>query len=341
MARVLEKALGLNMQIRKYLEVNKLIYDHQCGFLPQHSTVTQLCHPTHEWTMNLDQRQCVQAAFLNLSKAYNRVPTADLLFKLSGCGFSPHSLKWMKSFLANRRQRVKVGKGTPRGLPFRSCGIPQGTVLEPTLFLVVIDDLSANLVGKPSIFADDSTVFSRGNNKLETCQALSKDLDSAQDWAVTWGMLFNADKSEWLQITSKHTASQDNNRVTMKGQAIPRVKAHNHLGLKVTSTLSWSEHIRRTRAKCAQRVGMIRKIRHLLPNHVLKRIYVAQVRSVMEYGCAVWSRDNISMLQKLQDRFCRENHVTLPPVQARLNYLTLLLFYKIKTSSRLCISNAY
>ena len=51
----------------------------------------------------------------------------------------------------------------------------------------------------------------------------------------------------------------------MKGQAIPRVKAHNHFGLKVTRRLSWSEHISRTRAKCAQQVGMIRKIRHLLP----------------------------------------------------------------------------
>ena len=88
-ARVLEKAL--NKQIRKYLEVNKLIYDNQSGFLPQHSTVTQLCYLTHVWTLALDQRQCVQAAFLDLSKAYNRVPTAGLLFKLSGCGFSPHS----------------------------------------------------------------------------------------------------------------------------------------------------------------------------------------------------------------------------------------------------------
>ena len=59
-ARVLEKAL--NRQIRKNLEVNKLIYDHQSGFLPQHSTVTQLCYLTHEWTMALDQRQCIQAA---------------------------------------------------------------------------------------------------------------------------------------------------------------------------------------------------------------------------------------------------------------------------------------
>ena len=115
-ARVLEKAL--NMQIRKYLEVNKLIYDHQSGFLPQHSTVTRLCYQTHERTMALDQRQCAPAAFLDLSKAYNRVPTAGLLFKLCGCGFSPHSVKWMNSFLANRRQRVKVGICTPSGLPF-------------------------------------------------------------------------------------------------------------------------------------------------------------------------------------------------------------------------------
>ena len=291
--------------------------------------------------MALDQRQCVQAAFLDLSKAYNRVPTAGLLFKLSGCGFSPHSLKWMNSFLANRRQRVKVGNMHSEWATL-SCGIPQGTVLGPALLLVFINDLPTNLVGKPSIYADDSTVFSRGNSKLETCQALGKDLDSAQDWAVTWGMLFNADKREWLQITSKHTAAQDDYRVTMKGQAIPRVKAHNHFGLKVTSRLSWSEHISRTRAKCAQRVGMIRKIRHLLPNHVLKRIYIAQVRSIMEHGCAVWTGDNISILQKLQDQFCWENHVKLSPVQARFNYLTLLLFYKIKkTSSRLCICNAY
>ena len=207
---------------------------------------------------------------------------------------------------------------------------PSKYCVGPNTFLVFINDMAINLVGKPSIFAGDSTVFSRGNNKLETCQALSKDLDSAQDWAVTWGMLFNAEKSEWLQITSKHTAAQDDDRVTMKGQEIPRIKAHNHLGLKVTSTLSWSEHISSERAKCAQQVGMIRKIRHLLPNHVLKRIYVAQVRTIMENGCAVWSGDNISMLQKLQDRFCRENQVKLPPVQARLNNLTLLLFFKIK-----------
>ena len=115
--------------------------------------------------MALDQRQSIPVAFLDLSKAYNRVPTAGLLFKLSGCGFSPHSLKWMNSFFANRRQRVKVGNMHSQWATI-SCGIPQGTVLGPTLFLVFINDLPTNLVGKPSIFADDFTVFSRETTSL-------------------------------------------------------------------------------------------------------------------------------------------------------------------------------
>ena len=142
-ARVLEKAL--NMQIRKYLEVNKLIYDHQSGFYRNTPPVTRAncatsVTPGHEWTMALDQRQCVrvQAAFLDLSKAYNRVPTAGLLFKL-GCEFSPHSLKWMNSFLANR-QRVKVGNMHSVWATL-SCGIPQDTVLGPTLFLAFIREV--------------------------------------------------------------------------------------------------------------------------------------------------------------------------------------------------------
>ena len=167
--------------------------------------------------MALDQRQCIQAAFLDLSKAHNRVPTAGLLFKLSGCGFSPHSLKWTKSFLANRRQRVKVGN-THSEWATVSCGLPQGTVLGPTLFLLFINNPSANLVGKPYIFANDSTVFSHGNNKLETHQASSKDFGSAQDWAVTWDVLFIADKSDWLQITSKDSTELLQNKTMIKLQ---------------------------------------------------------------------------------------------------------------------------
>ena len=93
-----------------------------------------------------------------------------------------------------------------------SCGIPQGTVLGPTLFLVFINNLPTNLVGKPSIFADDSTVFSRGNNKLRDgdVPSFSKDLDSAKDWAVTWGMLFKGALSRYSVIFCRFFLRQKN-----------------------------------------------------------------------------------------------------------------------------------
>ena len=175
--RVLEKAL--NMQIRKYLEVNKLIYDHRSGFLPQYSTVTQLYYLNHKCTMALDRKQCIQAVFLDLSKAYNRVPTAALLLSSpAACGFSPQSaaLKWMESFLANHRERVIESEiCTPSQLSMQAfMRNPSGYCSGTNSFLCSDFSNLANLVGKPSIFTDDPTVFFHGNNRLETCQALSK-----------------------------------------------------------------------------------------------------------------------------------------------------------------------
>ena len=84
-ARTMEKLL--HCQVLKYLQRNGLLYEHQAGFLPNHSTVTQLCFLTHKWQMTLDKGHHVQTAFLNLSRAYDRVSIPGLLCKLSDLGF--------------------------------------------------------------------------------------------------------------------------------------------------------------------------------------------------------------------------------------------------------------
>ena len=193
-ARLMEKLL--NAQILRYpVENHSLLYQHQSGFLPGHSTVTQLCFLVHQWQMAADRGDNLQATFLDLSKAYDRVSIPGLLFKLSCLGFSYSALQWLSTFLTKRLQSVKVN-GCQSKWQTPKSGIPQGTVLGPVLFLVFINDLPLSLQNLCSIFADDTTAYTIGDTVTSTCSALSSDLAAASSWAKTWGMLYNAEKSE-------------------------------------------------------------------------------------------------------------------------------------------------
>ena len=100
-AQTMEKLL--HCQVLEYLQTNGLLYEHQAGFLPNHSTVTQLCFLTHKRQMTLDKGHHVQPTFLDLSKAYDRVSIPGLLFKLSDLGFSGETLRWFSFFSHKQR----------------------------------------------------------------------------------------------------------------------------------------------------------------------------------------------------------------------------------------------
>ena len=97
----------VNGQVLK-LSTNALLYEHQSGFLPKHSTVTQLCYLSNQWQMALEKGEEIHAVFLDLSKAYDCVSITGLLYKLSSLGFTDSTMQWFTSFLTNREQQVRV-----------------------------------------------------------------------------------------------------------------------------------------------------------------------------------------------------------------------------------------
>ena len=327
-ARTMEKLL--HCQVLEYLQTNGLLYEHQAGFLPNHSTVTQLCFLTHKWQMTLDKGHHVQTAFLDLSKAYDRVSVPGLLFKLSDLGFSGETLRWFSSFLTNRQQCVRVN-GSSSDTQCLISGIPQGTVLGPLLFLIFINDLPKAMTNNCPIFADDTSAYTTGKNITTTTVALSLDVTAASSWADIWGMLFNAEKSEHMMICGrrlKGVAPQPS--VSMAGIPIPQVKIHKHLGVIFNDTLTWSNHIDKVYERCAQRVGILRRLRRTFPSRALRRIYVGAVLPIMEYACPVWSGGPVAKLIHLHESFCRRNQTSLPPLQKRFDFHTLVLFYKMR-----------
>ena len=316
---------------------HNLIFEHQSGFLTGHSTETQLCYLIHRWQMALDKNQMVHAAFLDLSKAYDRVSIPALLHKLSCVGLSKNTLSWFTAFLQSRKQCVQID-GQKSSWQVTKSGIPQGTVLGPTLFLIYINDFPSCIDNDVSIFADDTTVYTIGLpiNQNATAISLTADLNNADLWARIWGMLFNADKSEILSIRSQRAAAslQESDPVihpiSMNGVRVPACQKHKHLGVVINNSLSWSDHIDDVFTKCARHVGILNSLRKKLSKRCLTRIYKGYIRPRLEYACAVWSGGNTSKLLKLQQKFCRQHQVQLPNLSNRFKFHTLTLFYKIR-----------
>ena len=118
----------------------------------------------------------------------------------------------------------------------------------------------------------------------------------------------------------------------MGGVTAPQVDHHKHLGIHFNKSLTWIDHVNEVFSSCARRIGMLRRLRRILPNAAIRRIYIASIRPILEYTCPVWCGDPIAKLVKLQESFCRRHQVTLPPLKKLFDYHTLILFYKIKSN---------
>ena len=147
------------------------------------------------------------------------------------------------------------------------------------------------------------------------------------------GMLFNAQKSAHLLVRGGTTSIHDEEipHVEISGVALPRVTNHHHLGIMVKEKLTWTDHTNVTYTACAQKVGMLSRLRKVLNPDCICRMYMGAVQPRLEYACSLWCGGNYSKLKKLQESFCRRHQVFLEPLEKRLDYHTLLLFFKIKS----------
>ena len=195
----------------------------------------------------------------------------------------------------------------------------------PVLFLVFISDLPLSLQNGCSIFADDTTAYTIGDTVTSTCSALSLDLAAASSWAKTWGMLYNAEKSEHLPINTNGRGNVD-----MDCMIIPQVTTHRHLGVMLNQKLTWNNHIDNLYTSCARRVGILRRLRNRLQSQVFKKIFIGSIRPKLEYACAVWSGGPITKLIRLQEAFCHRHKVHLPSLQKRFQFHSLVLLFKMR-----------
>ena len=165
------------------------------------SCESQLIETVHDWITAIDDKTQIDAILLDFAKAFDKVPHKRLLSKLAFYGIIGNTKNWIKSFLSNKKQRVSVN-GTLSDNACVTSGVPQGSVLEPVLFLLYINDINNNIQSPIRLFADDSIIYRKIKSETDN-NILQSDLIQLQTWSNKWQMEFNIPKCVHLPITNK------------------------------------------------------------------------------------------------------------------------------------------
>lgn len=156
LCKVLEHILASN--ITKHLDEQGIMYDLQHGFREKRSCETQLVMMVEDLARNANVGKQTDIILLDFSKAFDKVNHSKLLWKLHQYGIRGQVLGWIRAFLGSRSQRVVLDGEESESIPVTS-GVPQGSVLDPILFLIYINDLPDGIFSQVRLFADDTALY--------------------------------------------------------------------------------------------------------------------------------------------------------------------------------------
>lgn len=346
-SKILERAVF--DQLYPFLNDNNMIYDKQSGFRPNHSTNTALINITEDWYNSIDKGEYVGVVMLDLQKAFDTVNHEILMNKLSKYNISQECIQWFGSYLSNRNHVTSINGVTSDSLP-SICGIPQGSILGPLLFILYINDLPdcVNDVNI-SMYADDTALYTSSKCIHTLVDNLNKDLSKVKKWLTKNKLSLNVDKSEIMIIASRQKIVQINDmdlNVNIEGSKLQRVHKCKHLGVFVDENLTWHEQVCQTRRKVLSGIYMLRKTKGLLPSHIQVLLYKSIIAPHFEYCNVIWGVCGVTdrdMLQRLQKRcakiivgtdyFSSGNEalsvLNWSPITDRFNYNESLIMYKI------------
>ena len=223
----------VNNRIADHLEKCGLFSNFQYGFRSSRSTADLLTVVSHRIARAFNRSGVTRAAALDISKAFDRVWHAGLLHKLKSYGISGQIFGLISSFLSNRRLRVVLDGKSSQEYPVNA-GVPQGSLLGPTLFLLYINDFPDDVIFDIAIYADDATLYSKCDQasdlwqQLELASELESDLQDTVDWGRKWLVDFNAGKTQLVSFDrSKNTGAID---VKMDESVLEEKTSFNMLG---------------------------------------------------------------------------------------------------------------
>eukprot|EP00745_Piridium_sociabile_P045807 TRINITY_DN9988_c0_g1_i5.p1 TRINITY_DN9988_c0_g1~~TRINITY_DN9988_c0_g1_i5.p1 ORF type:complete len:555 (+),score=115.26 TRINITY_DN9988_c0_g1_i5:397-2061(+) len=342
--KILEHIIVSNMM--QHLEENNILNDRQHGFRKLRSCETQLLELLDELTSSLDKGQQTDVIVIDFAKALDKVNHSLLCHKLDHYGIRNQSNTWISNFLNGRKQAVVVDGVKSDYTPVRS-GVPQGSVLGPSLFLVYINDLSDRVDSPTRLLADD-TILYRPISSTSDQQTLQEDLQKLEQWESDWDMDFHPDKCEVLSVSRRKTPAPRS--YSLHGHTLKQVPSSKYLGVTLQCDGKFDAHVNNITTKANQTLGFLRRNLKIGSIHAKSLAYKALVRPLLEYASTVWdpgTKKEITKLEKVQRRAARFtlhryhntssvdemlHHLQWPTLEDRRKKARLSMMFKITNS---------
>ena len=272
-SKIIERSA--HIQLSSFLEENRLLSQSQFGFRLKRSTSTALIAFTDQVVESMDKGCATGTVFLDLRKAFDTVDHLLLNNKLKSPGIAGKSLEWFNSYLSGRvQQTMCVNALSP---PAKiTMGVPQDSILGPLLFLVYINGIQSELQhSKITMFADDMAFYCHENSPTNLQSKLNADLAAITSWLHDNKLTLNVTKSKFMVIGGRNKLSQFNDiALVANNDQLENVTKFKYLGVIINQHLTWHDHIEQLQSKIAKRLGVLKLIKHLLPDNA-RRIYAS------------------------------------------------------------------
>ena len=253
-----------------------------------------------------DNKQVCAGIFIDLKKAFDTVDHALLVKKLNVYGVRGISNSWLSNYLTNRKQYVYVD-GHSSNLLDVSCGVPQGSVLGPILFLIYINDI-CNVSDSLQyvLFADDTNIFCSENKLVDLQVILNRELSKLYVWFSVNKLSLNLDKTNYILFQNRPPDNSLN--LHINNVNVPQVQSTKFLGIIIDEQINWKPQILAVRCKLSKTVSIMYKASKLINPEGMFTLYHSLFMPYLCYCNEVWGNtyaSNVKCIFILQKRVIR------------------------------------
>ena len=299
----------LHNRLYKYLTKFNILYEYQFGFRKGHSTTQALVDITDRIKFAIDKKELTCGIFIDLTKAFDTVDHNILLQKMHNYGIRGNIHNLFKSYLSNRQQFVKVNNAKSN-LKSINCGVPQGSVLGPLLFIIYINDIANSCKeGLFRIFADDTGIFCHSDTIDSLVTKAEEIIKKVSEWFKANKLTLNISKTSYVIFKPKRMSNIEiPDTISYQDIKIHRETQVKYLGLTIDEHMCWDKHTNEICTKLKSFFPLFYNIQQYLDMEHIKTIFYSMIYSRLKYGSIVTgltSDENINKLQTLHNKLLK------------------------------------